>query len=269
MSKEVLQLHFEEFGSSNAKPLVVLHGFFASARNWRLIAKKLAEHFHVYVPDMRNHGSSPHSEIMDYPSMKADVKAFLVQHKINRPYVLGHSMGGKVAMWLALNEPGLIEKPVIVDIAPVSYLHSFDNIIQALMALPLEEITNRKQAEAALSESLPDLSFRQFLLQNLTLINGQYGWRINLNIFKHSAPAITAFPDCTALTPYSEECLFVVGGKSKHVEKQHFANIKAVFPEALIEVLPDSGHWLHAEQPEKFLAIVIQNINGKTKFTKS
>lgn len=251
-----MNLHFEEYGQQENPKLVILHGFFASSRNWRQIAKKLAQNYHVYVPDLRNHGLSPHEAEMDYPIMAADVKAFIAEHKIIKPHLLGHSMGGKVAMWLALNDPDLIQKLIVVDIAPVSYQHSFENVIKALLGLPLVEISNRKQAEDFLSESLPDLSFRQFILQNLILKEGEYCWRTDLAIFQKAAPAIIAFPNSEGLTPFSGQSIFVVGEKSTHVKKQYYDKIETLFPRATIKILANSGHWLHAEQPDQFLAVV-------------
>ncbi len=252
----ILKLQYQEFGRANDPVIVILHGFFASSRNWRAIAKKLAENYHVYVPDLRNHGQSPHAPEMDYPTMAADVKAFLLEHKIEQACLLGHSMGGKVAMWAALNYPDRIDNLVIVDIAPVSYQHSFENIIQALQDLPLTQIKNRKQADELLSGSMPDTNFRQFLLQNLILKDGVYVWRIDLDVFKKAAPAIISFPDTENVNPFLGKSLFVVGGKSQHVEKKYHQLIYKLFPNAIIEIINDAGHWLHVEQPEHFLAVL-------------
>ncbi len=251
-----MKLHFEEHGQQGNPTLVILHGFFASSRNWRLIAKKLAQNYHVYVPDLRNHGLSPHATEMDYPKMATDVKTFLAEHEIVRPFLMGHSMGGKVAMWLALNNPDLIQKLIVVDIAPVTYQHSFENVIKALLGLPLAEIRNRKQAEDLLAEPLPDLSFRQFILQNLILKEGEYCWRTDLAIFQKAAPAIIAFPDSEELASFSGQSMFVIGERSTHVKEQHYEKIETLFPGAAIETIANSGHWLHAEQPEQFLALV-------------
>ncbi len=251
-----VKLHYQEFGQKNEPAIVILHGFFASSRNWRAIAKKLSESFHVYVPDLRNHGQSPHVQEMNYPAMAADVKSFLMEHKVKKACLLGHSMGGKVAMWAALKNPELIDKLIIVDIAPVSYRHSFENIIQALQNLPLSQINNRKQADQLLSESMPDTNFRQFLLQNLILKDGEYVWRIDLDVFKKAAPAIIAFPDIQNVNAFSGESLFLVGEKSTHVEKKHHEVIFKLFPNAIIKTIADAGHWLHVEQPEHFLSIL-------------
>jgi len=258
-----VKLYYQEFGLKNAPVIVILHGFFASSRNWRAIAKKLSESFHVYVPDLRNHGQSPHAPEMDYPSMAADIKSFLLEHKLGKVCLLGHSMGGKVAMWAALSHPGLIDKLIIVDIAPVTYQHSFENIIQALQDLPLMQIKNRKQADEWLSEFLPDTNFRQFLLQNLILKDEGYVWRIDLDVFKKSAPEIIAFPDTGNVSSFSGESLFLVGEKSKHVENPHYQLICKLFPNAIIETIADAGHWLHVEQPGHFLTMLRSFLSSK------
>ena len=192
---EAVELAFDELGSPDDTPIIILHGFFASSRNWRQVAEKLAARFHVYAPDMRNHGASPHHPIMDYPSMAADLLLFMDAQGLTTASLLGHSMGGKVAMWFALNHPDRMDKLIVADIAPISYTHCFNNLIQALKALPLHEISNRKQAELLLASHIPELGYRQFLLQNLVLKDGAYCWRIDLDIFLLMAPNISAFPN--------------------------------------------------------------------------
>lgn len=246
----MLNLAYEEFGSPTCPPVIILHGFFASARNWRSIAKLLSEQYHVFVLDQRNHGASPHAPHMDYPSMAQDVQQFIQAQQLESVHIIGHSMGGKVAMWLALQHPELLGKVIIVDIAPVTYQHSFDTMIDALCSLPLEELANRKQADDFLSERIPDSSFRQFLLQNLVLENGNYQWRIDLNIFKQAAPGIIAFPETGQLSPCVKALKVLAGGNSQFVKPDSFA---AIFPHADIEFLPGAGHWLHVEVPELFL----------------
>ncbi|MGZ8144478.1 MAG: alpha/beta fold hydrolase [Methylosarcina sp.] len=250
---EVVDLVFTEYGKPTSEPLIILHGFFASSRNWRQIAEKLSDQFHVYIPDMRNHGASPRHPIMDYPSMSADLKEFIERHGLNNANLLGHSMGGKVAMWFALNHPDLFNKLIIADIAPVSYSHSFSRTIQALKTLPLTAITSRKQAEEWLAEFLPDPAYRQFLLQNLVLSNGHYQWRVDLDIFYNMAPNIVAFPVANHLAPYSREALFIAGENSDFVEME---NITPLFPSAVLNTIPDAGHWLHVQQPEIFIKTV-------------
>jgi pimeloyl-ACP methyl ester carboxylesterase len=249
-----IKLYFEEYGDKNSEPLIILHGFFASSRNWRQIAKKLAEHCHVFVLDLRNHGSSPHDPEMDYPSMAGDLIAFMDEHGLERASVLGHSMGGKVAMWLALSSPERVNKLIVADISPVSYEHSFDHTMQALKDIPLSQISNRKQADEFLSAAIPELSYRMFLLQNLQLIDGKYNWRVDLDIFQKTAHHIIAFPQVTN-SPYSDNALFIMG------ENPLYTNSEAIyryFPQAEISVLEGANHWLHVDQPEAFLTNVIR-----------
>ncbi len=248
-----LALAFEEYGEPTAPALLILHGFFASSRNWRQIARKMAEHYHVYVIDMRNHGGSIHSPTMDYPSMAADIELFLDIQQLTSTNILGHSMGGKVAMWLALSRPERINKLIVVDIAPVSYRHSFDNLILALKQLPLEQLTNRKQADDLLAVAIPEASFRQFLLQNLVLKKGKYFWRIDLNIFFQTADNIIAFPDTDTISAYQGNVLFLGGETSDYIVKESVYNL---FPNAEIRMIAKAGHWLHAEQPKEFCEAV-------------
>jgi esterase len=248
-----IELAFEEFGSSVDEPLIILHGFLASARNWRHVAKKLAAGHHVYALDIRNHGLSPHNPLMDYPSMANDLLLFLKQRNLKKVSLLGHSMGGKIAMWFALNHPKHLDKLIIADIAPVNYSHSFDAMIKALISLPLSTISNRKQAEIMLAPAIPELSYRQFLLQNLVLQDGHYQWRIDLDIFYEMAPNIAAFPDSGLLEPYQGKTLFIAGNDSNFVSVE---DIKAPFPLAQMKIIPNAGHWLHVQQPTAFIDMV-------------
>jgi len=250
-----LSLSYEEYGDSQAPTLIILHGFFASARNWRQVAKKLSEQYHVYIIDLRNHGLSPHAAIMDYPAMANDIQQFIVEHAIKDVNILGHSMGGKVAMYLALKSPDIINKLLIADISPTNYKHSFDVIISALKSVPLAEINNRKQADDFLSAAIPELSFRQFLLQNLVLVDGHYQWRIDLDIFAASADNIIAFPPVDSLMSYTASVLFLAGANSNYIKE---ADVYSLFPNAKIECIQQAGHWLHAEQPDAFCQAVNQ-----------
>jgi pimeloyl-ACP methyl ester carboxylesterase len=244
-------LAFEVFGTANGRPpLLILHGFFASSRNWRQIAGKLAENHLVYVLDMRNHGASAQNPVMNYPVMALDVLHFIGQHGLTSVSLLGHSMGGKIAMWFALNYPDYLDKLIVVDIAPVSYAHNFTPLINALKSLPLAEISNRKQAENYLADAIPDLSYRQFLLQNLVLINGAYHWRVDLDIFAHTADNIAAFPESQHLQTYTGKTLFVSGADSTYVTA---AQTTELFPNSEFVEIANAGHWLHAQQPEALL----------------
>lgn len=248
-----VDLAYGEWGSPDAPPLIILHGFLASARNWKWIAEQLADSHRVFALDQRNHGASPHHPQMDYPALAADVKHFIARHGLRRVSLLGHSMGGKAAMWLALNDPAGIDKLIVGDIAPVGYTHSFDAIFAALKQLPLAALGNRKQAEEQLQGGIPDLSYRQFLLQNLVLEDGHYRWRVDLDICARAAPHIIGFPETGALAPYRGPALFLAGAESNLVRAE---TVLPLFPGARIQTLEKAGHWLHAQQPRRFIEAV-------------
>jgi pimeloyl-ACP methyl ester carboxylesterase len=246
---DTVDLAFEEFGDPDNSPIIILHGFFASSRNWRQIAQKLAVQYHVYVPDMRNHGVSPQHRLLDYPNMTADLLRFIEQRGLDSVHLLGHSMGGKVAMWFALAAPERVGKLIVIDIAPVSYPHSFDNTILALKALPLADISNRKQAEMLLVSAIPELSYRQFLLQNLILRDSQYCWRVDLDVFYQMSVHIAGFPQTDHLAAYVGKVLFIAGGDSDFVKPE---SINSLFPKAVLSIIDNAGHWLHVQQPDAF-----------------
>lgn len=249
-----VELAYSEFGRPDDAPLIILHGFFASSRNWKFIAEKLAVSYHVFAVDLRNHGASSHHPIMDYPVMAEDVRLFMARRGLTKASLLGHSMGGKVAMWLALNNPEIVNKLIIADIAPTTYSHSFEMTISALKKLPLATIGNRKQAEESLAHAIPELSYRQFLLQNLVLRDGHYQWRVDLEILGRSAPDIVAFPDALSRAPYQGSVLFIAGSESNFIKAEA---VFPLFPLAELKTIDGAGHWLHVQQPESFLAAVL------------
>jgi len=249
---QAVELVYEEFGCRNTCPIIILHGFLASSRNWRTVAKTLAENHYVLVLDQRNHGDSPHSEQMDYPTMAEDLLLLMDTLGLERAHLLGHSMGGKVAMWFALHYPQRVNRLIIADISPVNYDHSFEDMIQALKLLPLTQLANRKEAEQILADTIPDLSFRQFLLQNLQLKNGAYSWRINLDYIADTAHQIVAFPDSKSQR-YVGEALFIAGERSDYVRPE---TVFSLFPAAQVVEIQDTGHWLYVEAPDHFCRIV-------------
>ena len=246
-----VELVFESYGDPNGCPLIILHGFLASARNWRTIATRLADRHYVYVLDMRNHGASPHHERMDYPVMAHDVIRFMDKMGLQKVQLLGHSMGGKVAMCVALSHSERIKSLMIADIAPVNYDHSFDPMIRALRQLPLDKIKNRKEAEQFLADAIPDLGFRQFLLQNLLLKEGAYYWRINLDIIETTAHHIIGFPN-DHKQAFLDKALFIAGQHSAYVLPEA---VFELFPNAEIVEIPGTGHWLYVQAPDEFSQI--------------
>ncbi len=250
-----VELAFQKIGDEQSPPLIILHGLFGSGRNWNALARKFSEHFCVYTLDMRNHGNSPHSDEMNYQIMAQDVASFMDKENLKSASIVAHSMGGKAAMWLALTQPERIDKLVLVDIAPVHYDHSFSEILKGLNSIPLELISSRKEADDYLSKNLSDVGLRQFLLQNLTIKNGQSTWRVNLVVIEQAIEDILAFPATDQVTPFTKTSLFIGGGQSDYILPEHMHIIEELFPQAKVETIFNAGHWLHAEQPVKFVEL--------------
>jgi pimeloyl-ACP methyl ester carboxylesterase len=248
-----LTLAYKEFGAGS--PIVILHGLFGSARNWQAIAKRLAAHHHVYTLDLRNHGTSPWGDSMSYHDMAEDVAEFVETHALAPATVLGHSMGGKVAMALALSQPALVRRLVVADIAPVTYAHSFLPYVQAMQDLNLAGIARRDEADAALSEQVPDATTRMLLLQNLILHDRHFDWRINLPALAGAASELLGFPQFSN-EGYQGRALFVHGERSAYVTPAHYTVIRKLFPRAEIVAIAEAGHWLHVDQPVRFLETV-------------
>ena len=254
-----MQLHATHYGepqSDSRPPVIILHGLFGSNRNWHPIAKVLSEHFDVYSLDLRNHGKSPHSDQMDYPHMAKDVEDFIEQHHFDSVSIIAHSMGGKAAMWLALNRPDLVHKLIIVDIAPVDYQHDFSDVLAGFKSIPLASIQSRKDADRHLSNTIQTESLRQFLLQNLQSRAGLYTWRINLDVIEQFMSEITSFPDASHLPAFEKRVLFVGGGQSNYLNKENQKQTRQLFPMASFSMIKNAGHWLHSEQPELFLSLI-------------
>jgi esterase len=248
-----LTLAYKEFGVGS--PIVILHGLFGSGRNWQAIAKRLAENYHVYTLDLRNHGASPWADTMSYHDMAEDVAAFIETHALAPTTVLGHSMGGKVAMVLALSQPALLRRVVVADIAPVTYAHSFLPYVQAMQDLDLAGIARRGEADAALRERVSDATTRMLLLQNLVLHDRRFDWRINLPALAGAAGELLGFPEFNGAR-YEGRALFVHGERSAYVAPAYHAVIRQLFPRAEIVAIADAGHWLHVDQPARFLETV-------------
>jgi len=249
-----MQLHFKQLG--HGEPLVLLHGLFGSADNWFGVAPKLAEKFHVYTLDLRNHGLSPHSDMMDYPLMAADVEKFFTAHHLETACVIGHSMGGKVAMQFALDFPARVKKLIVVDMAPRAYAPSHDNILAALQSLDLESLQTRPQAEEALAAEIPSLNLRRFLLKNLGRDDhGKFFWKMNLRGLAKNYPRLGEV--LGARTPFTGPTLFIRGGKSNYIAAADEAEIRRLFPAVDIQTIPKAGHWVHADAPDDFVRIVL------------
>jgi esterase len=236
-------------------PLAILHGLFGSGRNWATIAQRLAAHRRVIAVDLRNHGGSAWADGMAYGEMAEDVLAMLDERGHRRAALLGHSMGGKVAMQAALRDPDMVERLVVVDIAPVAYPARHLILAQAMRALDLSGIGRRAEADAGLAAAVPDLAERSFLLQNL-VFDPAPRWRLNLAAIERATPQLVGFPAVPDNAVYRGPVLFVAGGRSDYLRPEHEPAIRRFFPAASIARIPDAGHWVHAEQPQAFLEIV-------------
>jgi esterase len=250
-----VRLHLTEVG--HGPPLLVLHGILGQGRNWLGVAKLFADRYRVLAVDLRNHGSSPWGDPMDYPTMAADVAETMEAVGIDCAVLLGHSMGGKVAMVLALTTPGRVRSLVVVDIAPAPYAPENLPFVRAMRSLDLAGMRRRSEADAALRESVPDLRTRAFLLQGLVdAPDGTLAWRHNLEAIERAMPELAGFPAFGAAAAYHAPALFVSGRLSSYVQPEHLAAIAALFPGAETAIIPDAGHWVHADQPAAFAAAV-------------
>ncbi len=249
-----VQLAFHEVGSG--RPVVILHGLFGSKRNWASVARQLATDHRVLALDLRNHGESPWADAHDYPALADDVAAFIEAHIGHSTAVLGHSMGGKAAMMLAVSRPDLVERLVVVDIAPARSVATSVDLAGVLRAVPLGEFTSRAEVEAALATSIPDRAVRAFLMQNLRRGADGLIWSLNLEALKRHADTIRDFPQVTGDLAFTGPTLFLLGGRSTYVERRHEADMHRLFPTAVIERIEAAGHWVHAEAPDAFLAAI-------------
>lgn len=242
-------LNIVSHGSPTEKPpLLVAHGLFGSARNWGVFAKRLSDAREVRVVDMRNHGESLRHPSNSYPDMAADLAAALPAASD----VLGHSMGGKAAMVLALNHPDLVRKVVVADIAPVGYGHTQMPLIDAMRGLDLASVETRGDADRMLQPVVPDPGVRAFLLQSLDVKERR--WRLNLDTLAAEMDKIIGFPDVDGT--FDGPALFLAGSDSDYVRREHRDRIRDLFPRAVFAKIPGAGHWLHADKPREFEAAV-------------
>jgi pimeloyl-ACP methyl ester carboxylesterase len=236
-----------------APPLLIAHGLFGSARNWGVIARRLSEGRRVLSVDMRNHGESFRAPTQGYGDMAADLAEVIAAHG-GRADVLGHSMGGKAAMRLALENPALVRRLVVADIAPVAYGHSQSHLIRAMRALDLTGLAQRSEADRRLAASVGDAGVRAFLLQSLDLKSDLPRWRLNLDVLEAEMSRITGWEDVAGR--FGGPALFLSGALSDYVRPEHRTAILSLFPRARFAKIPGAGHWLHAERPREFEAAV-------------
>ncbi len=240
-----MRLHFESFGEGESA-YVFLHGFLGSLDNWRTLAKQLNLPGRTYLVDARNHGRSPHAAEHTYPAMAADILELLDSEKLSQAHLLGHSMGGKIAMQVAFTAPSRVASLVVVDIAPRAYEGGHEGILQALSAVDLR-VDRREAVEAQLVSAIPEWSIRQFLLKSLARsAEGQFFWRFNLPVLVASYKAILAE---VSGPPYGGPTLFLRGENSPYLRPEDEEAIRRLFPNAQFYTIPRAGHWVHVDNP--------------------
>lgn len=244
-----MKLNYKEVGEG--KPLIILHGLFGSSDNWISIARKLGEKRKVYVIDQRNHGDSPHSDEFSYDAMAADLKEFIDDHSISNFDLIGHSLGGKTAMFFASIHPSLVNKLIVVDIAPKQYPVHHDTIIEGLKSIDLYTLKSRNEADKALSEYVPLLGVRQFLLKNLKRTLEGFGWKINIDVIQKEIAEVGKA--LATGSSFNKPTLFIRGGMSNYILEDDMEQILSHFANAKLTTVKGASHWVHAEKPDVFL----------------
>lgn len=251
------------------KDFIILHGLYGSGDNWLTIAKRLSDNYKVHLIDQRNHGNSQHSNIHTYELMVADLQEYIQINEIATPVILGHSMGGKTAIWNSIMYPDQASAYIIVDISPGGYSHLLSpspiieqhlNIMNGIRMVDLDEASTRTEVDKLLSQYIPDGKIRQFLLKNVDRDSeGKFSWKININALSEYLPEIMRGVDVikqAGKINHATPVLFIKGANSHYIEEKDIQIIQSAYPQAKIETIPQAGHWVHAEQPELFLKCI-------------
>lgn len=250
-----LTLHYRKYPSAvtNTTPVVLLHGFLGSGTNWHSVARQLSETHPVLVPDLRNHGKSPHHAKMDYALMCDDLVHLLDAQGCAEVILAGHSMGGKLAMEFALQYPERVSKLAVVDIAPVKYRHDFAEIFAGFRAVDLSHLANRADADQQMAKAIKESNIRQFLLQNLLRDGDVWQWRIDLELLQAAIPSIQSAPPSLSAGKYSGPISVIYGAESNYVQPAFYSVFDKHFSDVSYTSIPAAGHWVYAEQPALFM----------------
>ncbi len=249
-----MKLNFKQQGNPNAKPVILIHGLFGSLSNLSSLGRYLAESWKIYQVDLRNHGASAHSHLMNLDCMASDIIELMDEQDLTTADILGHSLGGKVAMQTALNYPNRVSQIVVADIAPVQYPPQHDAVFAALHALDQAEIKQRSTALSILEDHIDEPNIRAFLLKNLVRTKtGRYKLRINLSGIFTNYSRLNAIPRGT---PFVKPVLFIKGAQSDYITQAHRDPILTLFPNASFKMIDAAGHWLHADKPAAFNYLV-------------
>ncbi len=255
-----MELFYQSYGT-NGPPLLILHGLLGTLDNWQSLSKRFSDTFQVFAIDLRNHGRSPHSAEFNYRVMAEDVNEFIDRHHLQSAVnIIGHSMGGKIAMQFALTHPEKCGKLVIVNIAPCEYEKQHDEILQTLVKIDLASVSSRREVESLMAKDIPQFAMRQFLLKNLKRnTNGSFSWKMNLDAIKNNYRETLRAIDSPIA--FKKPALFIRGENSDYIRENDIPGIEKLFPNSTFETILNAGHWVHAEAPEKFFEVVHRFLN--------
>ena len=248
--------------AGSGPPVVLLHGLLGRARNLQGVGRALEAEHAVRLVDLRNHGASPWSEEMTYAAMAGDIAALIEGEDVGPATLIGHSMGGKVAMTLALTRPDLVARLIVVDIAPVRYAQGYEHFIRAMQAADLAPPRRRADVDATLASAIPEAAMRAFLLQNLETRDGALTWQPNLAVLLRSMPELTDFPATLGAASYAGPTWCLRGATSDYVDAAGERALRRHFPQLRLATVPDAGHWPHAEQPAAFQKLLAEAMAG-------
>jgi esterase len=250
-----MKLFFRHFGQGN--PVVILHGLFGISDNWVTFGRRLAEDYEVFIPDLRNHGQSPHSQVFDFPSLSEDLYEFIEDHDLMHIILIGHSLGGKTAMEFALNYPDIITKLIVVDISMRKYKGDRDHqhLINAMLDVDFSIANSRSDIERQLAKTVNSVKLRQFLMKNVYWRDkANMAWRLNLDAINTNLPLI--FESVSQGGSFPGPALFIRGELSDYILDEDLPEILKAFPNAMVKTISGASHWVHADAPEEFYIIL-------------
>jgi pimeloyl-ACP methyl ester carboxylesterase len=264
-----MDLFYRKYGEG--PPLIILHGLYGDSSNWVSIARHLGRNYTVFVPDMRNHGNSPHSQVHNYRVMSSDIIEFTEKKSLPKVSLLGHSMGGKTAMTFSVMNPEKVAALIIADISPFSRNNQSDRIprfhrkvLDALLNTDISSYKGRAEIEKKMAEIIGDERTAAFLLKNLyRMKNGSYGWRLNArSLYDNLEQLMGSIPSDIYNMVTGFPVLFIKGSDSEYMPESHFPDITNLFPAAEFKIIEGAGHWLHAEKPKEFTETVMSFLEG-------
>ncbi len=245
-------------------PMIILHGLFGMSTNWKSFGKRLSTRYQIHLMDLRNHGLSGHSTGMNYSDMAGDViQTFRAHDREGGSILVGHSMGGKTAMQVALEFPNRVKALIVIDIAPVTYEGGHEEILDALLSLPVGQIKSRKEAEMVLLDQVEDIKVVKFLLKNLKRTpQGTYRWLLNIPFIAQNYRKLLSPPSADGKQIYTGPSLFIKGALSSYINERNENSIEKYFPASVVKAVDEAGHWVHADQPDQLANVVLEFLNS-------